>query len=243
MSQQPEATVGGKTIRWGANEESARTVVLLYDALAAAAILGNGVALSTVAHELTHVSDYFQRAMRFGFPHSSLPPSVNDWPGIRRETADSIWGEFAAESVAVGLMDGEDSEEFRKNDFLHLTGVDRRVRESIWEFKQQRLDLVSLWNSSITNIFDLFTNLGRSVAHFACSSDRVGEAYGPTETASDWIPVIQSLAAELQALQTKPYAEWPDAPFTGIEALVERGYQTLGISPLCDGDELRIQVL
>jgi hypothetical protein len=146
VSQQTEGTVGGKTLSWGASSDSARTIIILNDALAAAAVMDMPATVSTVAHEFGHVSDYFQRRLLYGFPESEPPVMNNDWPGIRREAADSIWGEYAAESAASEFMTEQELMEFRENDVLHLGGIDARVRQSVLQFETGQITLGTLWN-------------------------------------------------------------------------------------------------
>jgi len=245
VSQQEEGVVGGKTMCWGKDRNSVRTIILLDDVLAAAAVLEAPTAISTVAHEFGHVTDYFQRRMLYGFSMSENHPMNDDWPGICREAADSIWSEYAAESAASRFMSKQETEEFRENDVRYLTGIDARVRQSVSQFKAGQIDRGALWNSSVTNIFDLFTNLGRAAARV--SSEESGSAAGAKlaggHATAVWAPVIEKLLGELRALRSKRYEDWSLEPFAGLEKTVELGFHTMGLIPDYDGIGLRLRVV
>jgi hypothetical protein len=149
VSQQQEGVVGGKTMSWGEDRDSARTIILLNDALAAAAVLDMSAAVSTVAHEFGHVTDYFQRRLIYGFLESETPIMNDDWPGICREAADSIWSEYAAESAASQFISEQELDEFRENDARHLAGIDARVRQSVSQFKAGQISLGALLSSLV----------------------------------------------------------------------------------------------
>jgi len=243
-SKQPEGEVGGKTMSWGADAASARTIVLLYDALAYAATQNNSAAISTVAHELGHVSDYFLRGLCFGFPVSSSVPAINDWPGICTAVADSVWSEYSAESAASAFMSEENIEEFRANDMLYLAGIDGRLRELTAAYKFGQLQLASLWSRSVTDLFNSFSNLGRAGARLPANFDESIESrrLAGQNGAAQWAPVIEKLFTELRALRTKQYEDWPLTPFAGIEEAVKLGFHTVGLFPAYDGLDLRIRV-
>lgn len=245
VSQQAEGEVGGKTMSWGVDRSSARTIILLSDLLAAGAVLDMPAAVSTVAHEFGHVTDYFQRRLLYGFPESVIPPMNNDWPGICHEAADSIWSEYAAESAAFQFMGNREIEEFRENDTRYLAGVNARVRQSVAQFKDGQTSLVALWNSNITNLFDLLTNLGRAAARV--SLDESTSAAAARLAAADgtvaWVPVIEKLFGELRTLRSKRYEDWSLEPFAGIEDAVELGFHAAGLFPDYDYNGLRLRVV
>jgi hypothetical protein len=245
VSQQEEGEVGGKTMSWGTDRSSARTIILLSDVLAAGAVLDMPAAVSTVAHEFGHVTDYFQRRLIYGFPETVTPPMNNDWPGICREAADSIWSEYAAESAAFQFMGGTELEEFRENDVRYLAGVDARVRQSVTRFKDGQISLVALWNSSVTNLFDLLTNLGRAAARVSPeeSSSAAAARLAAADGAAAWAPVIEKLIGELRTLRSKQYEDWSLEPFTGIEDAVELGFHAAGLIPDYDYSGLRLRVV
>ena len=243
-SKQPEGEVGGKTMAWGIDVASARTIVLLYDALAYAATQNDSFAISTVAHELGHVSDYFLRGMSFGFPVSDSVPAISDWPGICKAIAESVWSEYAAESAAVTFMSEENVEEFRANDILYLGGIDGRLRELIAAYKLGQLELGSLWSRSVTDLFNNFSNLGRACARLPVNADESVESrrLAGQDGAAQWSPLIEKLFAELRTLREKRYEDWRATPFSGIEEAVKLGFQTLGLFPAYDGLDLRVRV-
>jgi hypothetical protein len=245
VSQQEKGEVGGKTMSWGADRNSARTIILLSDVLAAGAVLDMPAAVSTVAHEFGHVTDNFQRRLLYGFPETLTPPMNNDWPGICREAADSIWSEYAAESTAFQFMGNRELEEFRENDAHYLVGVTARVRRSVTQFKAGQISLVALWNSSVTNLFDLLTNLGRAAARVPPeeSSSAAGARLAALDGAAAWVPVIEKLFGELRTLRSKQYEDWPLEPFAGIEDTVELGFHAAGLVPDYDYNGLRLRVV
>ena len=245
VSQQAEGEVGGKTMSWGVDRSSARTIILLSDTLALGAVLDMPAAVSTVAHEFGHVSDYFQRRLLYGFPETVMPPMNNDWPGIRREAADSIWSEYAAETVAFQFMGDQELEEFRENDVRYLAGIDARVRQSVAQFKDGQISLVALWNSNITNLFDLLTNLGRAAARVSLdeSCSAAAARLAAADGAVAWVPVIEKLFGELRTLRSKRYEDWSLEPFAGIEDAVELGFHAAGLVPDYDDNGLRLRVV
>lgn len=245
VSQQEEGVVGGKTMSWGVDRNSARAIILLSDLLAAGAVMDIPGAVSTVAHEFGHVTDYFQRRLLYGFPESVMPPMNNDWPGICREAADSIWSEYAAESGAFQFMCGRDLEEFRANDVRYLAGINARVRDSVTQFKDGQISLVALWNSSVTRLFDLLTNLGRAAARVSPeeSSSAAAARLAAADGAAAWVPVIEKLIVELRTLRSKRYEDWSLEPFAVIEDAVELGFHAAGLIPDHDFNDLRIRVV
>lgn len=245
VSQQTEGVVGGKTMSWGEDGDSARTIILLNDALAAGAVLDMPAAVATVAHEFGHVTDYYQRRLLYGFPTSDTPLMNDDWHGICREAADSVWSEYVAESAASLFTSEQELEEFRQNDIRYLAGVDACIRQSVLQFKAGQISRGTLWNSSVTNIFDLLTNLGRAVARVSPeeSGSAVGARLSGTEAAARWAPVIEKMLGELRTLRSKRYEDWSLEPFAGLEDAVEVGFHTLGLVPDYDGSGLRLRVL
>lgn len=244
VSQQAEGEVGGKTMSWGVDRSSARTIILLSDVLAAGAVLDMPAAVSTVAHEFGHVTDYFQRRLLYGFPETVMPPMSDDWPGICREAADSIWSEYAAESAAAPFMGDQELEEFRENDVRYLAGINARVQQSVTKFKTGQISLVALWNSSVTNLFDLLTNLGRAAARLSCGQHgiAVGSRLAGVDGTAAWAPVIEKLFGELRSLGAKRYEDWSLEPFAGIENAVELGFHAAGLFPDYDYNGLRLRV-
>jgi hypothetical protein len=80
VSQQPEGVVAGKQMSWGTTRESARSIILLPDYMAAAIALEVSAATATLIHELGHVHDDFARGLTRGFRPFQTPPQLNDWP-------------------------------------------------------------------------------------------------------------------------------------------------------------------
>jgi len=245
VSQQEEGVIGGKTMRWGVDEKSARTIILLNDELVKDAIMDMSAAVSIVVHEFGHVTDYFQRGLLYGFSESDPPPSSDDWPGICREAADSIWSEYAAESAASQFLSKQEIEKFREHDVRYLTGIDARIRQSVSQFKTGQINCGALWNSSVTNIFDLFTNLGRTAARVSSeeSNSAAGAKLAGEDATAVWAPVIEKLLGELRVLRSKRYEDWSLEPFAGLEETVKLGFHTTGLIPAYDGIGLKLQVV
>jgi hypothetical protein len=102
-----------------------------------------------------------------------------------------------------------------------------------------------LWNSSVTNIFDLLSNLGRAATRVSPeeSGSATGARLAGTNGAAGWAPVIEMLFGELRALRSKPYEDWSLDPFVGIEDAVELGFHTVGLVPVYDRNGLRLRVV
>ena len=120
-----------------------------------------------------------------------------------------MWGEFAAETVAIPFLGRPELEEFRKNDALYLAGIHGRVRQSVSEFRRGELDPPMLWGRSVTSMFNLFSNLGRSVARLSKedgAANLVGRLPDSGLTAT-WSPLVESLVRDLRTLSSQSYGD------------------------------------
>ncbi len=238
VSKQPEGIPGAKTMSWGSDEESARSIIILADAIAAALARDHPLGVPAVAHELGHVHDEYMRGLRLGFPKSHIPPGVDDWPRVRSLLATIAWSEYAAESVASPYMTADSLRESMLNDTVHLAGVHRRLRQFIWSYKRREHDLISLWSGALTSTSNLFANLGRAIARLPFSKhapEAIAALLEPSGEAAGWKPAIQCLLHEFQTLGSMPYAEWPVGPFETLEEGIELGFQAVGLFPSYDG--------
>jgi hypothetical protein len=245
VSQQPEGSAAAKTMSWGTDEESARSVVILADYIAAGVIANNSIAIATIAHELGHVHDEFLRGMVLGFPKSQTPPGLADWARVRGLLAEIAWSEFAAESVAARRMTQEDLCAFLLNDPQYLAGIDERFRRAVWSYKRKERTFASLWSSAVTELSDVFGNLGRATARLPFA-DNGEEAFARLVNSNlaggRWKPVIEGLGRELETLGSKRYSEWGATPFGGIEEAVTEGFRAVGLFPVFDGNNLNVRV-
>jgi hypothetical protein len=246
VSQQPEGVVAGKHMSWGTSKESARSIIILPDYVAAAIALDAPAATATLIHELGHVHDDFARGLTRGFRPYQTPPHLNDWPGLCSYIAEEMtWSEYAAESIAAGYYTPEELASFERNDGSHLAGVHTRLRQSICKFLQGQLDFASLWSGSVTNLSDLFANLGRAAAHLPFAENE-GEARGrlvaPDSEPVCWRPVVERLVGELSALREKDYSEWGPAPFSRLAEVVVLGFEAAGFFPAYNGNNLHVNV-
>jgi len=245
VSNQAEGVAVGKNLSWGTSEESARSIILLTDTIAAAAMAGNTLAITTLAHELGHLHDEFARGVAVGFPKSHLPPDARNWPEVLAFIANMVWGEYAAESIGTRYMAGEDLRDCMLNDPVHVAGVHGRLRQSIWNYKCRGQDLVSLWSGSITAIGDIFANLGRATARLEFvenSQEALARLVNLPNGAARWKPVIERLDRELRLLDAKRYSDWGAEPFRGIEETVASGFEAAGLFPTYDGNNLHVRV-
>jgi hypothetical protein len=245
VSQQPEGTAVGKTMSWGRDAESARSLIILADYMAAGIVMNNTVAISTFVHELGHVHDDFSRGVVLGFRDSQTSPASNDWPRICAYVAEIIWGEYAAESVAASYMAHDDLRALLVNDPLHLAGIDQRLRQAVWSYKCRRQTLVSLWNGSVTEFSDMFANLGRAVARLAFADnyeESLVRLAHPNNEAARWESVVKRLVQELEALGSTGYSKWGSAPFSGLQEVIAEGFQAVGLFPIYDGGTLNVRV-
>jgi hypothetical protein len=243
VSQQPEGVVGGKHMSWGSTRESARSIIILADYIAAAVAENLPLAVATIVHELGHVHDEFVRGVVHGFPQSQTSPFVNDWPAIRSYLAEMTWCEYAAESLAAEYLTRQDLESYADSDPEHLTGVHGRVRRSIQEYLAGSRDISSLWNGALTDLADLFANLGRAAARLPFAeteAERVSRLVASDGQASCWKPVLERLLRELQALAENNYNEWESEPFGGLGDVIALGFEAVGLFPRFDGGNLRI---
>jgi hypothetical protein len=246
VSKQPEGVVAAKHMSWGTSKESARSIIILPDYIAAAIALDAPAATATLIHELGHVHDDFVRGLTKGFRPFQTPPQLNDWPGLCAYIAEEMtWSEYAAESIAAGYWTPEQLASFERNDGAHLAGVHTRLRQSICNFLQRQVDFASLWSASVTNLSDLFANLGRAAAHLPFAENE-GEALGrlvsPDSEAVCWRPVIERLVDELRTLREKDYSEWGPAPFNRLAEVVVLGFEAAGFFPTCKGNNLHVRV-
>lgn len=245
VSQHPEGGAVAKTLSWGVDAESSRSLIILADYMAAGVVANNSIAIATLAHELGHVHDEFSRGMVLGFRESQTPPRSADWPGVCAYIAEITWSEYAAESVGAGHLARKDLLAFLLNDPLHLSGVDQRLRESISSYKRGQRTLVSLWNSSITELSDIFANLGRAIARLAFA-DNYEEAFvllaNPSDETAHWRPVVERLAQELETLGSLGYSNRGTPLFGGIAEVIAAGFQAVGLFAAHDGTNLRVRV-
>jgi hypothetical protein len=244
-SEQPEGVAVAKTFFWGEDESSARAVVVIGDHIAYAAMNGYSLAISTVIHEFGHVHDYFLRNVSQGFRRPKTPPGISDWPLIRTYFAEIVWSEYAAESIAAIYMTDEDLRSFEDGDQAYLSGVHERIRERIIDFHSGRCDLGSLWSYCITQLSDVFSNLGRSLARisFAEHPEEAHDRLVSTDDLVGWCPIVKKLATELGILGDKAYSDWPvAAQFRGIEEALVSGFHVVGLFPMYESGNLRVQV-
>jgi hypothetical protein len=245
VSNQAEGVAVGRNLSWGSTEESARSIIILTDTMAAAAMAGNALAVTTLAHELGHVHDEFARGVAVGFPKSRVPPDARNWPKVCDYIANMVWGEYAAESIGTRYMGREDLRDCMLNDPVHVAGVHDRLRQSVWNYKCRGQDLVSLWSGSITAIGDIFANLGRATARLQFvenSQEALARLVSLPKEAALWKPVIERLDRELQLLAAKHYSDWGAEPFRGIQETVALGFEAVGLYPTHDGNNLHVRV-
>jgi hypothetical protein len=244
VSNPPGGTVAGKHMSWGNDRESARSIVILPDHIAGAVALDIQFAIATIVHELGHVNDEFARGLVLGFPESQLPPNLSDWLGLCACVAENTWSEYAAESLGANYMASEDMHHFMLNDRVHLEGVYTRIQQSIGSFKLKQRDFTSLWSAGVTDVFDIFANLGRAAARipFAGDDEALAQFVDPTGEAANWNPVVERLAHELEALGGKNYADWDSDPFSGLRTVVAAGFEAAGFLPTYDGRNLRVNL-
>ena len=245
VSQQPGGIAAAKTMSWGTDEESARSIIILVDYLTAGVTANNSVAVTTIAHELGHVHDDFLRGVTLGFPQSQTPPMLADWPRVRGLLAEISWSEFAAESVAARHMTQADLREFLLNDLQYFLGIDERLRQALSSYKRKGRTLAFLWSSSVTDLSDLFGNLGRTIARLPYADNceaALARLLDLQIAGGRWKAVIEGLGQELELLGGKPYSEWGRDPFGRIEKRVTEGFQAVGLFPLYDGQILNVRV-
>jgi hypothetical protein len=103
MSNQAEGIAVDKNLSWGITEESARSIIILTDMMAAAAVADNALAVTAPAHELGHVHDEFARGVAVGFPKSHLPPDARNWPKVRAYIANMVWASALRNRSAAAI--------------------------------------------------------------------------------------------------------------------------------------------
>jgi hypothetical protein len=97
----------------------------------------------------------------------------------------------------------------------------------------------------VTDISDLFANLGRAAAHVPFAENGLQVRAGfvdPNGEAAYWKPVVERLFDELTALGDKNYTEWGAEPFSGLSEVVSRGFQAAGFLPIHDGEDLHVRI-
>jgi hypothetical protein len=241
VSKQAGAIAVGKTISWGSDAESWRSILLLADYMGAGLVADNQIAVATIVHELGHVHDDFSRAYLLGFQGSRFVPYAHDWPRLCVYVAEITWGEYAAESIAASYIPPEQMREYIQSDVLHLAGVHKRLRELVWSYKLRQCDLATMWQSAVTGISDVFANLGRATAHvpFPQALDHFSAL--PSEAAG-WKPVIDRLVREIHTLGDRDYSDWEAKPFQGLAEAVALGFEAVGLFPSYDNDNLSVRV-
>jgi len=245
ISNQPEGSAAAKTMSWGTDEESARSIIIVADYIAAGVIANHSVAITNIYHELGHLLDEFLRGMVLGFPKSQTPSRLADWPRARGILAEIAWSEFAAESLGATRMMQEDLRQFLLNDPWYLAGIDERLRQAVWSYKIKERTLDYLWINAVTELSDLCANLGRTIARLPFG-DYGEEAFArmvdPNLAGGQWKAVIEMLKREFDTFGSKDYSEWGASPFAGIEQAVEEGFLVVGLIPVYDGNSLSVRV-
>jgi hypothetical protein len=245
VSKQPEAVPAGKTISWGKDKESARSIIILADYVAAGVVANISVARASVAHELGHVHDEYQRGLVFGFPEASMPPTTTDWPKLCAYVAEMIWSEYAAESVAACYMTSEDLQQLMLNAPVHLAGIHERLSAAIDGYKAGQRDLSSLWGGAITDVSDVLANLGRAIAHLPPVEEDTQVLTCLTTISNEaacWKPIIERVMQELQALATNSYSGWGPAPWRGLASTVALAFEAVGLLPTYRDGKLSLKV-
>jgi hypothetical protein len=245
VSNQPEGVAVSKFMCWGNDEESARSIIIIADTLAAGTVAGDALAVAGVAHELGHVHDEFLRGVALGFSESRTPPGVKNWPKVCAYIAEMAWSEYAAESIGASHMSREELRDAMANDPVHLAGVHGRLRRLIWNYKCGRQDLFSMWCSSVTALGDILANLGRASARFPFADNgnaAEGRLLDLPSDAARWKPVIERLVPELRRLGALSYSAWGPEPFRGIGEIVAMGFEAVGLYPTYDGTDLHVRV-
>jgi hypothetical protein len=245
----PEAGVSagavGKHISWGNDLESARSIVIIHAGIAIGLLGGLSIAATTVIHEFGHVYDDLARGLQIGFSQPGLSSNLNDWPRICAHCAEITWSEFAAESVAAVYMTANDLQELMANDPVHLAGIHAQLRQLVQSWNLGQLDFPILWSHAVTNLSDLFANLGRAAARFPFATNGAQARAGFVDTAGAaalWKPVIDQIFRELDALADTAYSQWPAEPFRGLGDLIAAGFNAAGFFPIPCGQNLRVNV-
>jgi hypothetical protein len=245
VSQQPEGVAVAKSMSWGTDEKSARSIIILADSITAGIVANNSIAISALAHELGHVHDEFSRSLVLGFSESLTTPSNNDWPSICAYLAEMTWSEYAAESIGASYMTPENLRVLLLNDPLHLAGVHERLRQAVWSYKLGKRTLVSLWNGSVTELGDIFANLGRAIARLPFADnyeEALGRLVSLRNEAACWEPVIERLVQELEALGNADCPKWGTTPFSRIQQVIVAGFEAVGLFPTYEGGSLHVRV-
>jgi hypothetical protein len=191
------------------------------------------------------VHDDLARGLQIGFSQPGLSPNLNDWPQICARCAEITWSEFAAESVAAAYTSADDLQDLMANDPVHLAGIHAQLRQLVQSWNLGQLDFPSLWSQAVTNVSDLFANLGRAAARFALAPNGVQARAGFVDAASaaaPWKPVVDHIFRELDALADTAYLQWPDEPFRGLGELIAAGFNADGFFPIPGGQDLRVNV-
>ena len=245
----PEAGVSGgavgKHFSWGNDLESARSIVILHAGIAIGLVTGLSIAATTVTHELGHVHDDLARGLQIGFPKPGLSLNLNDWPRICAQLAEITWSEFAAESLAAAYTTANDLQELIANDPIHFAAIHEQLRRLIQSWKVGQLDFPSLWSQAVTNLSDLFANLGRAAARLPYATNGAQARADFIDTvgaAASSKPVVDQVFHELDALADAAYSQWAAEPFRGLGELIAAGFNAAGFFPIPCGQDLRVNV-
>lgn len=142
-------------------------------------------------------------------------------------------------------MSPEGLDSFARNDPVYLAGVHTRLRQSVRSYKLGQRDLSSLWGGSVTDVSDIFANLGRAAAHLPFAENEeeaLGRLVDPSSEAACWRSVVERLVHELRALGAKNYSEWETEPFRGLEEVIALGFEAVGLFPTHNGKNLHVRV-
>jgi hypothetical protein len=104
---------------------------------------------------------------------------------------------------------------------------------------------VSLWNGSVTELGDIFANLGRAIARLPFADNHeeaLGRLVGLRDEVACWKPVIERLVQELKTLGDADYPEWGVNPFSRIQQVIVAGFEAVGLFPTYEGGSLHVRV-
>src|SRR5258708_27035625 len=165
--------VVGKTLTWGDGEpESTFAVIILAEGMALGMLEegsseAKSLCVGMLAHELTHVHDYYRQIRTFGKDHLVY---AADWGNLCREIAINMWSEFHAESVAysyAGELDS-DSQVLLAVNYVRKSTQD--IQRAIATYRLDR-DMPAVWSFVTSTLSKTLNQVGTAMGLFSSRYD------------------------------------------------------------------------
>jgi len=244
----PEAETGGKTLVWGdGRPDFTRGIIIIPDKVAAGLLIKQGSHFqkntgdNLFVHELTHVHTGYLLRNAFG----EISPSMNnDWIGIQKEIAISIWEEWFAELIANRLFPVQFGSALSGTISMLRSGLERIDRSR--DLYRINEDIVTLWAKAVDEISLIFNQFG-GVLGLSCAAAQKDNSFLSrlvneiSRISLPWSAILGRLHDELLAIAQKE--DWSSGKFSELSRLVQEGFFACGLLPIQSERGLKVHLI